>query len=325
MGPTRKWGKLSTIEELPDEMLTSIVQYLQPTENQLWNERTEKPWKHLLAVSLVSRRMNRIATDPKMWAKFGINNHIFTIEATLKQVKMPRMATLKKLRHFWFLGDQKPAQMQTMLERYASRHKVDEDSFNAWKRADFSSLDPELVVKVVAGCRAVKISGHKQGVGAGISDYHLFPPNPEANPDANPDANEWTDQVKFTPQQINMILIRIAEGDSKVRSLYLRDGSGEILNVAQPSLLAKALSFIPSVTIENASADCRLSTAHLVAIFNQIAEDQNMLENFSYVLPGFSFHNHSPYPRLRGLPKEMAKTVLAKVIPLTMSSSFYVF
>ena len=274
-----------TLENLPDEILILVMSFLK--EKPTFNTRRIHQWKHLLSMSLVSRRMSRIATDPQLWSTFAIYGS--NIETTLNVFRMERMSTLNQI-DFWLRPGHTPDQVKAILEVYANRKEYKNDCFRTISNTDFRSIEPQLVTKVVTNCRTAII-----------------------------------EKDSLTNEHIKDILNELSQGTCTLRHLLCRyhvnstahcssqyEAAGEMFNFADPDLVANAFTCLESVEIANTSLTSRMSTTHLIAILTQIATKQKKLKCFSYTLPSSSFGTNS-YPSLADLDTRIAKKLTAMV------------
>ena len=269
------------LENLPDEILILLMSFLKEKPSYT-NPRT-KPWQHLLLMSLVSRRMSRIATDPQLWTTFKIYGS--NIERALNVFRMDRMSTLNQI-DFWLRPEHTPDQVRAILEVYANRKDFKNDCFRSSSKTDFRSIEPELVTKVVTNCSTAIIENDS-----------------------------------ITNEQIQDILKELSQGKSRLRHLLCRchvqssaeyEAAGEMFNFADPDLVANAFNCLESVEVANTSLTSRMSTTHIIAILTKIATKQKKLKYFSYTLPSTSSHTNS-YPSLEDLDTRIAKKLIAMV------------
>ena len=277
-----------TLENLPDEILILVMSFLR--EKTTYTPTRNKPWKHLLSMSLVSRRMSRIATDPQLWSTFEIYGR--NIEWALNIFRMKRMSTLHHI-DFWLSPEHTSDQVRAVLEVYASRKEYKMDCFRSISKTDFRSIEPELVTKVVTNCKTAII-----------------------------------EKDSITNEQIQDILHELSKGKCTLKHLLCRDhimttaqyeaaghyyeAPGEMFNFADPDLVANAFNCLESVEIANTSLTSRMSTTHIIAILTEIAQNQKNMKCFSYTLPTSSFGTNS-YPSLRDLDITIAKKLTAMV------------
>ena len=228
------------LENLPDEILILLMSFLK--EKPSYTNPKNKPWKHLLSMSLVSRRMSRIATDPQLWETFKIYGS--NIERALNVFGMNRMSTLNQI-DFWLRPEHTPDQVRAILEVYANRKDFKNDCFRSSSKTDFRSIEPELVTKVVTNCRTAII-----------------------------------EKDSITNEQIQDILKELSQGKSRLKHLLCRchvqssaeyEAAGEMFNFADPNLVANAFNCLESVEIANTSLTSRMSTTHIIAILTEIA------------------------------------------------------
>ena len=285
----KRYRSSQSLENLPDEILILLMSFLK--EKPTYTNPRNKPWQHLLSMSLVSRRMSRIATDPQLWSTFKVLG--CNIESALNVFRMKRMSTLIQI-DFWLRPEHTPDQVRAILEVYANRKEYKNDCFRSSSKTDFRSIEPKLVTKVVTNCRTAII-----------------------------------EKDSITNEQILDILNELSKGKSRLRHLLGRyhvkssaeyEAAGEMFNFADPDLVANAFNNLESVEIANTSLTSRMSTPHIIAILTKIATKQKKLKCFSYTLPSTSSNTNS-YPSLEDLDSRIAKklTVMVRLGEVTIN------
>ena len=156
-----------SLEDLPDEILTLIFGFLIEKRSHEFGilvstgncfhaesssgfliekktlERGENPCRNIMPMTLLSRRMHRIATDPRLWSTFTIYAP-WNIERTLVILNMKRMATIQKL-VIWLTSQHSPEQIESVLEICARRKGETTYMFQYFNPLGFQ---PELVTMV---------------------------------------------------------------------------------------------------------------------------------------------------------------------------------
>ena len=272
-----------SLEELPDEILTLIMEFLKEPRTY---QRGDNPWRNLMPITLVSRRINRLATSPRLWSTYRIHSS-WKMEKILSMMNMQRMSTIEKL-DIRITSQHTPAQIKMLLEICSRRGGKHADLFHTESNANLAEVEPELVAKVMTNCGLARI-----------------------------------EKDSLTTEQIEDVLKKLLKDKCKltgIRTLSSERTSmhepfqagGEMFNFADPSLVARALCRPIVVTIENTSLASRMSTDHIIAILTQIATNQDQLKVFSYILPSVRYGGSS-YPSLEMLDRSTARKLTAMV------------
>lgn len=273
--------RVLSLVDLPEEVLALVVERLVPPARVCleWSSRA-MVWRDLVALAATCTTLHMAATHPRLWTNFTMYGR-YSLDKAVCVLSMRRLSGIKQLQVLLREEGQEPGQVEELLGLYVlrGRHGTFQDILRLGNLC-LASVDPKLLAEAMANTWMVIIE-------------------PSA---------------KLTMNQLAAMLHRMVEGETRTEKLVCRNGSGDMFNHMEPSVVARALSRVRHLEIANKNEEERMSTEHLVALLATMAMvgRDSRLTSFSYMIPSDSPFGNC-YPRLEGLEGEVARGLVEGV------------
>ena len=265
------------LHNFPDEVILMIFQNLK--------------FKDLINVSEVSKRFQKLGTDPSLWEDYDLSRRSLCEKVAL--ISLPRFQNLKSFecsscKKMEFSSQDMNIFLEVMLKM--SFVNVCFSGFFPWRR-----INDDLVADVITKTKRVKISPESEEdigpdqlrkifekiPGGNIKELHLKKVHLNLNPDLAAKAVNSLEKFDYSlcshhPSVIQEIFVEMSDS-TKLRSLTCEFRKTFSVDHIQPDILARALNNLESLKFENDSYVC-LNLKVWELLFHGIANGQTMLQ-----------------------------------------------